>query len=141
CNEINGRLWFGSTRGAFVLRKEGKYDYYASRRWLPSDKVIDIQAGPGQSVLVLTDKGLSQIRFTYMTLHEKAQFYQRQVRNRHIRHGFNATLAYMRNGDLSTGSLEDSDNDGLWTSMYMGAEVFRYAATRSEDALQNLRES
>ncbi|NDC78740.1 MAG: hypothetical protein EBZ67_12825, partial [Chitinophagia bacterium] len=35
----------------------------------------------------------------------------------------------------------DSDNDGLWTSMYLGAEVFRYAVTRSADALVNIRES
>jgi hypothetical protein len=47
----------------------------------------------------------------------------------------------MTDGDLATGSLEDSDNDGLWTSMYLGAEVFRYAVTKSEDALQNIRES
>lgn len=139
--EIDGNLWFGSTRGAFMLRDDGKYNYYASRRWLPSDKVIDIEKGPDSSVLVLTDKGLAQIHFEKMTLKEKAAFFQEQVRNRHIRHGFNATLGYMQDGNVSTGSLEDSDNDGLWTSMYMGAEVFRYAVTKSEDALQNLRES
>jgi len=138
---IDGNLWFGSERGAFMLRDDGKFNYYASRRWLPSDQVIDIEKGPDSSVLVLTNKGLAQIHFEKMTLHDKAVFYQEQVRNRHIRHGFNATLGYMRDGDVSTGSLEDSDNDGLWTSMYMGAEVFRYAVTKSEDALQNLRES
>ena len=139
--EIDGNLWFGSTRGAFMRRNDGKFNYYASRRWLPSDKVIDIEKGPDSSVLVLTNKGLAQIHFEKMTLQEKAAFFQEQVRNRHIRHGFNATLGYMQDGDVSTGSLEDSDNDGLWTSMYMGAEVFRYAVTKSEDALQNLRES
>src|SRR5690606_4637288 len=44
--EIDGRLWFGSTRGAFATRDDGKYDYYASKRWLPSDKVVDIAKGP-----------------------------------------------------------------------------------------------
>lgn len=139
--EIDGKLWFGSTRGAFMLREDGKFNYYASKRWLPSDKVVDIEAGPDRSVLILTDKGLAQIKFKSMTLADKAEYFQQQVRNRHIRHGFNATLGYMQDGNVSTGSLEDSDNDGLWTSMYMGAEVFRYAVTRSEDALQNLRES
>ncbi len=139
--EIDGRLWFGSTRGAFVSREDGKYDYYASKRWLPSDRVVDIAKGPENSVLVLTHKGMGQIFFREMTLREKAEFFQKQVRNRHIRHGFNATLEYMTDGDLSTGSMEDSDNDGLWTTMYMGAEVFRYAVTKSEDALQNLTES
>ncbi len=139
--EIDGRLWFGSTRGAFATRDDGKYDYYASRRWLPSDKVVDIARGPDRSVLILTDKGVGNILFKDMTLHEKAEFFQRQVRSRHIRHGFNGTLGYMRDGDVTGGSLKDSDNDGLWTTMYMGAEVFRYAVTKSEDALKNLDES
>lgn len=139
--EVNGNLWFGSTRGAFMLKEDGKFNYYASRRWIPSDRVIDIAEGPDNTVLILTDTGLGQICFKEMTLHEKAMFFQEQVRKRHIRHGFNGTLGYMTDGNVSTGSLEDSDNDGLWTSMYMGAEVFRYAVTKSEDALQNLRES
>lgn len=140
-SEIDGKLWFGSTRGAFMERGDGKFNYYASRRWLPSDRVVDVKKGPENSVLILTDKGLGQIFFDSMTLADKAEFFQKQVRNRHIRHGFNATLGYMQDGNVSAGSLEDSDNDGLWTTMYMGAEVFRYAVTKSEDALQNLRES
>jgi hypothetical protein len=72
---------------------------------------------------------------------KKVRIYEKQVRARHIRHGFNATLGYMQDGSLATGSLEDSDNDGLWTSMYLGGEVFRYAVTKSDDALQNIREA
>ncbi len=139
--EIDGKLWFGTTRGAFKIKDDGKFDYYASKRWLPSDIVVDIEAGPDNSVLILTDKGLGQIVFCEMTLHDKAMYFEKQVRARHIRHGFNATLGYMEDGSLATGSLEDSDNDGLWTSMYMGAEVFRYAVTKSDEALQNIQES
>lgn len=138
---IDGRLWFGSTMGAFALREDGKYDYYYGERWLPGEKVVDIAAGPENSVLILTDRGLGQIRFDTMTLHEKAVFFQNQVRDRHIRLGFNASLSAMNHGDISTGYLDDSDNDGLWTSMYLGGEVFRYAVTGSQEALQNCRES
>ena len=140
-NETGGNLWFGSTRGAFMLRPDGKFNYYAGKRWLPSDRVVDVSGGPDHSILVLTDKGLAQVCYKSMTLYDKALYFEEQVRKRHIRHGFNATLGYMKDGNLGTGSLEDSDNDGLWTSMYMGAEVFRYAVTKSDDALQNLRES
>lgn len=139
--EIDGKLWFGSTRGAFMLKDDGKFNYYASRRWIPSDTVIDIEKGPENSVLILTDKGLGQICYEKMTLQAKADFFEKQVRNRHIRHGFNATLGYMTDGNVDTGSLEDSDNDGLWTTMYMGAELFRYKVTQSPEALQNLREA
>lgn len=138
---INGNLWFGSSRGAMRLRDDGKYDYYASRRWLPSDSVTDIAVGPGNSVLVLTDKGLAKICFQEMTLLSKAMYYEGQVRERHIRNGFNATVSGMVNGDLLTGSLEDSDNDGLWTSMYLAAEAFRYNVTKDSEALCNVRES
>jgi hypothetical protein len=139
--EIDGNLWFGSTKGAFMLKADGKINYYASKRWIPSDRVVDIEKGPGNSVLILTDKGLAEVSFKEMTLYDKAVYFESQVRARHIRHGFNATLGYMKDGNVGSGSLEDSDNDGLWTTMYMGAEVFRYAVTRSADALQNLRES
>ena len=139
--EIDGKKWFGTTKGAFRVNDDGSFDYFASKRWLPSDRVVDIAAGPDQSVLILCDKGLARIEKKEMTLYDKAMYFEQQVRTRHIRHGFNGTLGYMTDGNLSTGSLEDSDNDGLWTSMYLGAEVFRYAVTKSDDALQNIRES
>ncbi|HEV2479022.1 MAG TPA: glycerophosphodiester phosphodiesterase family protein [Puia sp.] len=148
---INGKTWFGSTRGAFVGHspQPGRYsatgdnhfDYFASRRWLPCDSVVDIAAGPGGQVLILTGRGLAALHFDPMTLYDKAVFFEKQVRDRHIRLGFNAMLAGMQDGDLSTGSLEDSDNDGLWTSMYLAAEAFRYAVTHDPGALQNCRES
>jgi len=139
--EIDGNIWFGSTRGAFKLRNDGKYDYYSSERWLPSDNVTDIAEGPGKSVLILTDKGLGKICFKEMTLHEKTSYYEKQDRERHIRHGFNASLTRIDNGDVTTGSLEDSDNDGLWTSMYLAGQAFRYAVTKDNEALNNIKES
>jgi len=139
--EIDGKIWFGSTHGAMMLRDDGKFNYYASQRWIPSDTIIHLAKGPGNSVLVLTSNGLGQIFFKEMTLYEKAMFFENQVRRRHIRTGFNATVSGMKDGDVTTGSMEDSDNDGLWTSMYLAAEAFRYAVTRSEEALQNVGES
>ncbi|MDP3002943.1 MAG: hypothetical protein Q8N38_07435 [Bacteroidales bacterium] len=140
-SEIDGNIWFGSTWGAMMLRKDGKFNYYVSERWIPSDTVVHIAKGSENSVLILTNKGLGKICFKETTLHEKAMFFEKQVRDRHIRTGFNATVSSMVNGDVTTGSMEDSDNDGLWTSMYLAGETFRYAVTRSDEALQNVRES
>ncbi len=136
-NEISGRLWFGSAKGAFSQRPDGKYDYYASKRWLVDDKVSDIFSGPDNSVLILTEKGLSKINFVEMTLAEKAEYFQMVQRQRHIRQGFSSEGHLSRHGDPSSIVLGDTDNDGLWTSMYLAGELFRYAATLSEDALQN----
>ncbi len=138
---IDGQLWFGSTEGAFRLREDGKFDYYYGKRWLPGNLVKHISKGTDGSVLILTDAGLGQIVFEKMTLFDKAQYFQKQVRNRHIRLGFNASLVAMENGNIDSGRLSDSDNDGLWTTMYLAGEVFRYAVTESPEALQNCRES
>jgi hypothetical protein len=139
--DIDGKLWFGSSRGAFALRTDGKYDYYASKRWLVDDHVIDISAGPDSSVLILSKTGLSRIIFTEMTLEDKAEYFQRVQRLRHIRFGFSSETMLSTPGDLSTAILHDTDNDGLWTSMYLAGELFRYGATKSEDALQNAYEA
>lgn len=138
---IDGDIWFGSKAGAMLLQDDGSFSYYASKRWIPSDHVVDIAKGPENSVLILTDQGLGRIFFTKMTLAEKADYFGKVVRERHMRNGFNSMVTGMTDGDLTTGSLRDSDNDGLWTSMYLAGETFRYAITKSEDALQNIRES
>lgn len=138
---IDDKVWFGTTNGAFSTNSNHTINYYQSERWLPSNQVVHIEQGPKGSVLVLTDKGLGQIHFKKMTLAEKASFFEKQVRSRHIRNGFNATLSGLKNGNISEGYLSDSDNDGLWTTMYLGAEAFKYAVTKDPEALQNTRES
>ncbi|HWS01600.1 MAG TPA: hypothetical protein VN249_13345 [Prolixibacteraceae bacterium] len=139
--EVNGQMWFGSTEGAFQLREDGKYNFYNGERWLPGNLVVDFAKGVDNDVLILTDKGLAELSYKNWTLADKADYYGKQVRLRHIRNGFNASFDNMEKGNIASGRLSDSDNDGLWTSMYLAGEVFRYAVTRSEDALQNCRES
>jgi hypothetical protein len=138
---IDGDTWFGTPRGAFALRPDGRIDYYASKRWLVDDAVVDIWPGPDRSVLILSETGLNIVHFREMTLAEKAAHFDRLTRQRHIRNGFSSSLAMSTPGDLSTGTLIDSDNDGLWTAMYLAGELFRYAVTKSEDALRNCYES
>ena len=138
---IEGNLWFGTTKGAFMVRDDGKFNYYNGERWLPGNHVLHISQGADGSVLILTDQGLGQLIFKELTLHDKAMYFEQQVRTRHIRNGFNAGLVSMEKGNFNSGRLRDSDNDGLWTSMYLGGQAFRYAVTKSEDAFQNCKES
>ena len=140
-SEIHGNLWFGSDRGAFMKKEDGKYNYYFGERWLPGDVVTHLAPGSGEDVLILTDKGLGKLEFFEQTLHQKAEFFDKQVRERHIRYGFNATLVGLEKGNINTGRLGDSDNDGLWTAMYLGGEAFRYAVTGEAEALRHIRES
>ncbi len=138
---IEGKVWFGTSEGVFASRPDGKYDYYNGERWLPGNTVVDIAKGKGNVVLLLTTAGMTELVFKSMTLHDKAVYYDEQVRLRHIRNGFNASLSHMKDGNLATGYLSDSDNDGLWTSMYLAGEIFRYKVTKDPEALQNCRES
>lgn len=138
---VNGALWFGSMHGAFRQLENGAFDYYQSGRWLPGDTVYSIAEGPAETVLIATNNGLTRLCNKEMSLEEKANYYEKQVRERHIRYGLNATLKGLKEGDLRTGILSDSDNDGLWTSMYLAGEAFRYAATKDSNALLNCRES
>lgn len=135
------KLWFGSSKGAFSWSLKQGFEYYQGERWLPGDEVKHISSGKDGSVWISTNKGLAHLQFQKMTLEEKARFFQTQVRERHMRNGFNASLVGMQKGQVNTGYLSDSDNDGLWTSMYLGAEIFRYAVTRAPDALENCRSS
>ena len=138
--EINGQLWFGSANGAFYLNNKGKYSYFAGERWLPGNRVLAMEAGPEKSVLVLTDKGLAQLFFNPMTLEEKALFYEKQVREKNIRYGFNCSSVGIPDG-YSSGRTGNQPSDNLWTGMYLAAELFRFKVTGSEDAKQNAFEA
>ncbi|MEN6334466.1 MAG: hypothetical protein ABFE01_09410 [Phycisphaerales bacterium] len=138
---IGDTSWFGTPRGAFATDTNGHVDYYASRRWLLDDDVIDIWPGADRSVLALSRCGLNVIRFQETTLAQKAEHFDRLTRQRHIRFGFNSAVEMSTPGDLSTGTLVDQDNDGLWTAMYLAGELFRYSAMKSDDALRNCYES
>jgi len=138
--EINGKLWFGSAWGVYRLNEDGKYSYYAGERWLPGNRVTAIEAGPENSILVLTDKGLGQICFKEMTLEEKAMFFEKQVREKNIRYGFNCSVSQLPQG-YSSAQMAPQPSDNLWTAMYLASQLFRYKVTGSEDAKQNAYEA
>ncbi len=138
---VGEKVWFGTVKGAFARYPDGQIDYYASRRWLVDDAVVDIWPKQDGSVLILSEGGLSIIHFEETTLARKAAHFDRLTRQRHIRHGFNSAFVMSTPGDLATGTLIDQDNDGLWTAMYLAGELFRYAVTKSDEALRNCYES
>ena len=139
-SEINGKLWFATTDGVFVLNDDGKYSYYAGERWLPDNYATVIEAGPDSSVLALTKNGLGHIHFERMTLEDKAMFYEKTVRQKNIRYGFNSSNGKLIHGYSSSQTgVQPSDN--LWTSMYLVSQLFRYKVTGAQDALENAYES
>lgn len=139
-NQIEGDWWFGTGQGAFKLKSDGSYAYFAGERWLPGNKVAAIEKGPENSILVLTEKGIGQIVSKAMTLEEKAMFYEKQVREKNIRYGFNCSMVQMPNS-YSTASMGPQASDNLWTGMYLASQLYRYKVTGSIEAKQNAYEA
>jgi hypothetical protein len=128
------RLWAGTPAGAFMREGTGSCRYFASRRWLDQDQVISMAATTNGDVYMLTPSGLNKISFIQQTLAQKAAFFERKIRDRHIRYGFIANLHLDPPGDTSSAQMADTDNDGLWTSFYLSSEAFRYAVTHDPQA-------
>jgi hypothetical protein len=135
-----GDYWFGSEAGLILLR-DGRWKYLASKRWLPDDDLNDILPTGEGDVWAATDAGLSHITSVDMGLDEKAAHYEETVRRYHLRRGYVGKRTLTTPGDLESGHPNISDNDGLWTSLYIAAECFRFAVTKDDDAKTCARQS
>lgn len=130
----NGDLWGGTGRGVWRLRA-GKFRYFASRRWLPSDSVKRVWCDTKNRCWVETDKGFACLEEKPMTLAEKATHFEDITAKYHNRRGYISNCSYKVAGKPELGTFhEASDNDGLWTAVYLGAECLRYGATRDPAA-------
>ncbi|MBX7259522.1 MAG: hypothetical protein K1Y02_24390, partial [Candidatus Hydrogenedentes bacterium] len=127
----DGVVWFGTTKGA--IRYDGTdWEYRQGRRWLPDDHVRAVAVNANGDAGFATSKGLGVIERKPMTLAEKAAFYESEIDkyNRRTEYGYVLEARLERPGDKSKWFNHDSDNDGLWTSMYGAGECFGYAATK-----------
>lgn len=135
-----GELWVGTPKG--LCRYDGKrWRAFHSLRWLPNDKVNDVVVAPDGSAWVATEGGVARIAQRSMTLAQKAAFYEEEIRKFHNWRGLIREISLPKPGQLEGYRQPSSDNDGLWTSLYVAAESFRYAATRDPEAKANATES
>ncbi len=142
---VRSGLWIGTNLGAIRYGfASNKVEYFAGQRWLPDDYVTGI--GIEQAVVnapeivwIETPKGFSRIEYKSMTLADKSRSFVERVQKRHNRWGQTADSHLRVPGDLSTNQMVSSDNDGLWTAMYVAAECFRYKVTGERDARENAR--
>ena len=92
-------------------------------------------------VWVLTQTGLNKIEFRQITLAAKADWFHRKIRSRNIRYGFTAERRLLSPGDITSSEMIDTDNDGGWTSYYIGSLGARYAVTHEEEIRRQAWES
>ena len=142
-------IWMGTREGA--IRMDGgvpapaagapippRREYFGGRRWLPDDQVTGFAFEP-DVVWIETKGGFARIEYRPMTLEDKSRVFVERIQARHNRWGLTADSQLQVPGDLSTNRMVSSDNDGLWTAMYVAAEAFRFKATGAADARENAR--
>ncbi|HMV47826.1 MAG TPA: hypothetical protein PLD20_31220 [Blastocatellia bacterium] len=139
-----GAILIGTKRGliSFNIMTNDVRSYMSGKRWLPDDHVTGIGLEPpvkANIIWVETPKGFSRIEYKEMTLAEKSKAFVERVQKRHVRWGMTSDSILQTPGDLSTNKMVSSDNDGLWTQMYIAAEAFRYAVTKAPDARANAK--
>lgn len=138
--QVGTQLWFASADGAY-LQETDRYRYFAGRRWLDNNNVIDIASDSKGDLYFLTTTGLNKVAYITQTLADKTKKIQDDIRKYHMRFGWVNEVRYGTPGDMKTASSRDNDNDGLWTSLYLGSQVFRYATTGEEIARRYVWES
>jgi hypothetical protein len=149
-------VWFGTTHGAFFERdgtnsryatpsapgiEPPRFRYYAGKRWLRDDHVLDLAVDHDGHVWVLTQTGLNKIEFRQTTLAAKADWFHRKIRSRNMRYGFTGERRLLVPGDITSSEMIDTDNDGGWTSYYIGSLGARFAVTHEEEIRRQAWES
>lgn len=134
----DGEKWFGTTGGAARL-KDGQWKFYGAKRWLPDNSVRAIAIGPDGTVWIGTASGVSRLVTRFMTLEEKAAHYDAMVQKYHVRKGYVTVRILEEEGNIEKGFVEISDNDGMWTALYVVSQVYRYAVTGDELAREQAR--
>ncbi|MCE9582792.1 MAG: hypothetical protein K8T20_09890, partial [Planctomycetes bacterium] len=106
------------------------------KTWLPDDDVRDIAVDADGGAWIATGGGVAHLGRRKMSLAEKAALYEEQFEKYIARteYGFASQTHLKKAGDLSEFLQNDTDNDGLWTSMYGAGECYAYAATKAPEA-------
>jgi len=140
----DARLWLATPQGLVCLVPDAPFGerwfYFWGERYLSANRVMQIVAEK-DSAWIRTESGISRIEFQPFDLEGKSGLFIERLQQRHNRYGYSADCELLRPGDTSSFRMAPSDNDGLWTAIYVASECFRFAATRSPEALRNARAS
>jgi hypothetical protein len=135
-----GWVWVGFSEGA-ALWQDGQWRYFWGRLWMPGNRVHGIAPDGAGGAWLATDGGVAHLEARRVDLEDKAQHYEAVNAARHNRYGYTTDSNLLTPGDVGTSEHQASDNDGLWTSLTVAAEAFRYAVTGEEEARQLARTS
>ena len=128
-------IWIATPDGAIL--KNDRWHYYHGKTWLPDNQINDILVCDPNTVWLATPKGISQIQQVQMSLVQKSERFEQRLNQRHLHHNLVSDCVFPAPGDTTSHQCFTNDNDGLWTSIYLASESFRYAVTGSKVAYDN----
>ncbi len=130
----DGKKYFATNTGIITLI-EGKISYFSYGAWLMHPTVTKLAVSDNGTIAAVTPRGISLITSKYMTLEEKAAHYDEMAVKYFTRNeGYQVMRDLRKYGDLESGWLPNSDNDGLFTGLYCASQCFRYKVTGDENA-------
>ncbi len=135
----DGKKYFATNTGLITL-VEGKISYFSYGAWLMHPTVTKLAVSDKGTIAAVTPRGISIITSKYMTLAEKAKHFDDLTVKYFTRNeGYQVDRLLRKYGDLDSGWLPNSDNDGLFTGLYCASQCFRYAVTKDEEARKNAK--
>jgi hypothetical protein len=155
-NLSDGRVWLGSIYGLMRFdpksNEKNAWRVFNSPRYMPNhlsqvdisslavlNRIKNTSNDLGCDVVAITNRGLSILRFQMWTLAKKAEHFQSLIDqpHRHVRYDLISECYMSKWGDPTTCIKGPSGNDGLWTSMYLASQVFRYNVTNDRNVKEN----
>ena len=135
----DGKKYFATNTGVVTLI-EGKISYFSYGAWLMHPTVTKIAVSESGTIAAVTPRGISVITSQYMTLAEKAKHFDDfSVKYNTRNEGYHVDRILRKYGDLESGWLPNSDNDGLFTGLYCASQCFRYKVTGDKQAKENAK--
>lgn len=135
----DGKKYFATNTGVITLI-EGKISYFSYGVWLMHPTVTKLAVSENGTIAAVTPRGISLITSKMMTLEEKAKHFDEMSDKYYVRNeGYHVSRKLRKYGDLDSGWLPNSDNDGLFTGLYCASQCFRYAVTGDEKAKSNAK--
>lgn len=138
----DGEVWFGTHRGA--IRWDGSdFHYRQGLAWLPNDDIRRMAVSSNGDAWFGTTNGVGWIERRSMTFAEKARVYESEIEQyiQRTPFGYVSEASLRVPGDKSSHQNHDSDNDGLWTSMWGAGECFAVAATGDPEARRRAKKA
>ncbi len=137
----DGTVFFATEIGVYVV-SGGKTRFLGKGRYIPSDKAVDVAVKSDNSEYwIATDKGLSRIELKEMSLSEKEAYFDGLMKY-YNREDFYTDVTVKNYMDpIESGKPCITDNDGLWSALYVGALCFKYAHTKDEEIKERAKKA